>query len=366
MVVTAATSIQFGAALAATIFDDVGAAGTSLLRLAFAALVLVALWRPRPREHSRAALKLAVAFGLALGAMNLAFYLALDRIPLGVAVTIEFAGPLGVAVFGSRRRLDLAWAGLAAVGIVLLADPGGGSLDALGLVFVLIAAACWAAYILLAQRASQAFAGGHGLAIAAVVAVLIPLGPGVAEGGLDLLKPEFLAIGLGVALMSSVIPYSLETESLRRIPASVFGVLMSLEPAIAALAGFLVPILSGARVHAQLAQPPDGPAHPARAGAGRGAARRDAQRGPVRGDRLRGGLDDGRDRRLPRALAQRDHHVRQADGPGRRQAPDPRCAPGAREPQPRRRLGRDGDHRARVRGHRDAHGGHRPGRRDRR
>ena len=198
------------------------------------------LWRPRIKSYSRAELKLAGLFGLALGVMNLAFYLALDRIPLGIAVTIEFAGPLGVAVYASRRRSDLGWAALAALGIVLLADPGGGSLDALGLVFIAIAAAGWAAYILLAQRAGGVFTGAKGLALASIVAALVPLGPGLAQGGTDLLSPGLLAAGLGVALLSSVVPYSLEQEALRRIPANVFSVLMSLEPAIAALAGFLV------------------------------------------------------------------------------------------------------------------------------
>lgn len=240
LVLTGVTSIQFGAALAATLFDDLGPAGTSLLRLGFAALVLAIVWRPRPRAHARADLRLVAAFGLALGAMNLTFYEALDRIPLGVAVTIEFAGPLGVAVFTSRRRLDLVWAALAAAGIVLLANPGGDGLDPVGLVFVTAAAAFWAAYILLAQRAGQVFAGGRGVAMAMVVAALVPIGPGVVDGGATLLEPRFLAIGLGIALLSSVIPYSLETEALRRLPASAFGVLMSLEPAVAALAGLLV------------------------------------------------------------------------------------------------------------------------------
>ncbi len=240
LVLTGVTSIQFGAALAATLFDDLGPAGTSLLRLGFAALVLAIVWRPRPRAHTRADLRLVAAFGLALGAMNLTFYEALDRIPLGVAVTIEFAGPLGVAVFTSRRRLDLVWAALAAAGIVLLANPGGDGLDPVGLVFVTAAAAFWAAYILLAQRAGQVFAGGRGVAMAMVVAALVPVGPGVVDGGATLLEPRFLAIGLGIALLSSVIPYSLETEALRRLPANAFGVLMSLEPAVAALAGLLV------------------------------------------------------------------------------------------------------------------------------
>ncbi len=243
LVLTAAVSIQFGAAVGATLFDDLGPAGVSLLRLGLAAPILLLVWRPNPRDHAAGDLWLAALFGLVLGAMNLFFYLALDRIPLGIAVTIEFAGPLAVGVLGSHRRADVGFAALAASGIVLLAsaDAGGdGPLDRLGLLFIAIAAVCWAAYILLAQRAGQRFTGGRGLALASGVAALVPLGPGIAQGGSDLLHPGYLALGLVVALMSSVIPYSLETESLRRIRASVFGVLMSLEPAIAAVAGFLI------------------------------------------------------------------------------------------------------------------------------
>jgi inner membrane transporter RhtA len=156
-------------------------------------------------------------------------------------VTIEFIGPLAVAVVGSRRRLDLVWAALAAVGIVLLANPGGAnSVDPLGLFFILCAAACWAAYILFAQRAGQVFSGSQGVAMAMVVAALIPIAPGIVDGGSALLRPELLAIGCAVGLLSSAIPYSLETEALRRMPANVFGVLMSMEPAVAALAGFVV------------------------------------------------------------------------------------------------------------------------------
>jgi inner membrane transporter RhtA len=241
MVIAAAMSIQFGAAIGATLFDDVGAAGASMLRLLFAAVILAALWRPRIGEHSRAALRLAVLYGLALGFMNLFFYEALARIPLGVAVTIEFIGPVGVAVVLSRRPLDLVWVALAVAGILLLADPfGAGGVDPAGLAFVLGAAACWAAYIVIAQRATRVFSGSTGLAFAAIVAALVPLGPGLAEGGADLLVPATLLAALAVAVLSSVIPYTLETESLRRMPANVFGVLMSLEPAVAAVAGFLV------------------------------------------------------------------------------------------------------------------------------
>jgi inner membrane transporter RhtA len=240
LVLVAITSLQFGAALAGTIFDDIGPAGTALLRAFFAALILQAIWRPTLRGHRARDLRLVVAFGVLLGAMNLCIYESFHRIPLGVAVTIEFAGPLAVAVALSRRRLDVACAVLAAIGILVLADPGGGAVDALGVMFALIAAACWAAYILVAQAAAQVFTGGRGLALAMTVAVLVPLVPGVAGAGSALFDPRWLAIGCAVALMSSVLPYSLETEALRRLPANVFGVLMSLEPAVAAIAGFLV------------------------------------------------------------------------------------------------------------------------------
>ena len=234
-------SVQFGAALAATLFDELDASAVSLLRLGFAAIVLLAVWRPSVGAYGRSDLRLAVVFGLALGFMNLTFYEAIERIDLGIAVTLEFLGPLGVAVAGSRTRRDVLWVVLAGAGVVLLADPGGADApDPLGVAFALTAGVFWALYILLAARAGQRFAGGTGLALAMAVAVLVPLGPGLAAGGGELLSGEFLLVGFGVALLSSVIPYSLETEALRRMPKHVFGVLMSLEPAVAALAGFLV------------------------------------------------------------------------------------------------------------------------------
>jgi inner membrane transporter RhtA len=241
LVVAAVTSLQFGAGFAVTLFDELGPAGTALLRLGVAAAVLVAIWRPRVRGHPRRDLRIAVLFGLVLGSMNWAIYEAMDRIPLGVAVTIEFVGPLGVAVAGSRRALDLLWVVLAAAGIVLLADPGGpADLDALGIAFALLAGALWAGYILLSARTGQLFPGGSGLAIAMIVGSAVVLPAGVAQGGGELLRPDLLAAGAAVALASSVIPYSLELEALRRLPARVFGVLMSLEPAVAALAGLIV------------------------------------------------------------------------------------------------------------------------------
>jgi inner membrane transporter RhtA len=241
LVLAAVASVQFGAALAKTLFDDLGPGGTVFLRVLLAALVLAALWRPRVRGHSRRDLVLAAAFGLSLAGMNLSFYGALDRIPLGVAVTFEFVGPLGVAVAGSRRPLDLLWVVLAAVGILLLSDFGDSSgLDAAGVALALLAGAFWAAYILLSARTGRVFPGGTGLALAMLVASMLLIPVGVADGGGALLEPDLLAIGAAVALLSSAIPYSLELEALRRLPEPVFGVLMSLEPAMAALAGFVV------------------------------------------------------------------------------------------------------------------------------
>ena len=240
LVLGAIASVQTGAALAKGLFDDAGPAGTVLLRVAFAAVVLWLVWRPRPSTHSRRDLVLAAAFGITLAGMNLAFYEALDRIPLGVAVTLEFVGPLGVAVASTRRALDALWVALAAAGIVLLADLGGGSVDAAGIALALLAGAFWAAYILVNERVGRAFPGGGGLALAMALAAVLLLPGGVTAAGDALLDPRVLAIGAAVAMLSSAIPYSLELEALRRIPAGVFGVLMSLEPAVAALAGLAI------------------------------------------------------------------------------------------------------------------------------
>jgi inner membrane transporter RhtA len=240
LVLAAASSLQVGAAFAVTLFDDLGPAGAAFLRLAFAALVLWAVWRPRMRSHAARDLRVAAAFGVALGLMNWSIYESIDRIPLGVAVTIEFAGPLLVAVIGSRRPLDGLWIALAAAGILLLADPGGGSIDALGVLFALTAAACWMAYIYLSKRTGLLFPGGSGLALAMVVGALVVLPAGVIQGGGSFAEPGLLGSALVVALASSVLPYSLELEALRRLPEAVFGVLMSLEPAVAALAGLVV------------------------------------------------------------------------------------------------------------------------------
>ena len=232
-------SVQCGAAAATTLFDEVGPAGTVLLRVLFAAAVLAAIWRPALRGHSRPALRDAALFGFALAAMNLSFYAALDRIPLGIAVTFEFVGPLGVAIAASRRPLDALWVTLAAAGIILLSPAPGGSLDELGMALALLAGCFWAAYIVLSVRVGRAYNRGDGLAIALVVAAALLLAPGVAVGGDELLDPALLAVGFAVAMLSSAVPYSLELEALRRLPQGVFGVLMSMEPAVAALVGLV-------------------------------------------------------------------------------------------------------------------------------
>jgi inner membrane transporter RhtA len=241
LVLASIASVQFGAAFAKTLFDELGAGGTVFVRTLVAAIVLVLIWRPRLAGHERGDLGLALVFGLVLAAMNFCFYSSIERIPLGIAVTFEFVGPLGVAVFGSRRPLDLLWVVLAATGILLLSDLGsGGGLDRLGVALALLAGVLWAAYILLSARMGRAFPGGAGLAIAMVVATL-PLAPvGIAQGGAQLLVPEVVLAGVAVGLLGSAIPYALELEALRTMPVAVFGVLMSLEPAVAALAGFVV------------------------------------------------------------------------------------------------------------------------------
>ncbi|HEV7846372.1 MAG TPA: DMT family transporter [Thermoleophilaceae bacterium] len=240
LVLGAVASVQFGAAVAKSLFDEIGPGGTVFLRVLFAAIILAAAWRPGVAARSRADLLLVVAFGFTLVAMNFTFYEALERIPLGIAVTFEFVGPLGVAIVGSRRALDLVWVVLAAAGIVLLSDFGTADLDTLGVGLALLAGGFWAAYILLAARVGQTYEGGQGLALAMSAGALMLAPVGVADAGTNLLGPGVLLAGFAVAIMSSAIPYTLEMEALRRMPAGVFGVLMSLEPAMAALAGFIV------------------------------------------------------------------------------------------------------------------------------
>lgn len=211
--------------------------------MGFAALVLLLLWRPRITGYTRREYLIAALFGIALSSMNLCLYLAIDRIPLGVAVTLEFVGPLGVAVAGSRRALDVLWAVLAAAGILMLAPLGiigEVDLDPVGVMLALLAGVFWALYIILSAKTGSIFPGGTGLVIAMCLGAVVLLPLGIAGGGYALLDPWLLLAGFGVAMLSSAIPYSVELEALRKLPSRIFGVLMSLEPAVAALIGFLV------------------------------------------------------------------------------------------------------------------------------
>jgi inner membrane transporter RhtA len=238
LVIAAVISVQAGSATATTLFDQVGPAGAVLYRLLFAAVLLLAIWRPVVMEAGRDGLLLVLAFGVTLAGMNLSFYESLDRIDLGIAVTLEFVGPLLVGLLASRRPLDLVWVAAAAAGVLLLTRPSG-SASAAGIGFALLAGAFWAAYILLSARVGRAFPGGRGLALAMGFAAALMIVPGTAAAGGDLLDPGAAAVGAATAVLSSVIPYSLELEALRRIAVGTFGVLMSLEPAVAALIGLI-------------------------------------------------------------------------------------------------------------------------------
>ncbi|NEB75672.1 EamA family transporter, partial [Streptomyces sp. SID14478] len=242
LVLTGCVSVQFGGALAVSLMPRTGAVGVVTLRLLVAALVLMAVCRPRLRGHSRADWGTVVAFGIAMGAMNLLFYQAAARIPLGLAVTFEVLGPLTLSVLASRRAVNFLWAGLALCGVFLLggAGDGLGGLNLVGVGFAVAAGAMWATYILFSARTGRRFPQADGLALAMAVAAVLCLPLGVASAGTKLLDPVTLGLGAAIAVLSSVLPYTLELIALRRLPASTFAVMMSLEPAIAALAGFLV------------------------------------------------------------------------------------------------------------------------------
>ncbi|MEU3523714.1 EamA family transporter [Streptomyces sp. NPDC038707] len=240
LVLAGGISVQFGGALAVTLMPRAGALGVVTLRLLAAAIVLLLVCRPRLRGHSRSDWGTVIAFGVAMGAMNGLFYEAVDRIPLGPAVTLEVLGPLALSVLASRRALNALWAGLALAGVFLLGGGGFGDLDPLGVAFALGAGAMWATYIVFSARTGRRFPQADGLALAMAVAALLFLPLGIADAGTRLLDPTTIALGSAVALLSSVLPYTLELLALRRLPASTFAILMSLEPAIAATAGFLV------------------------------------------------------------------------------------------------------------------------------
>jgi inner membrane transporter RhtA len=238
LVLLGIVSVQMGSALAKHLFSAVGSFGTVALRLFFAATVLMLVWRPSLRM-SRRTWVVVLSYGVTLGLMNLCFYLALARIPLGIAVTLGFLGPLAVALAGSRRWLDAFWAMLAAGGVVLLME-GRGDLNLVGFLFALASGTCWGLYILVSAALGRHTTQGNGLALGMAIAALVAVPVGVADSGTALFQPWVLIAGLGVALLSSLIPYSLDLEALRKLPPRVFGILMSLEPAMAALVGLVV------------------------------------------------------------------------------------------------------------------------------
>ncbi|MFB7585950.1 DMT family transporter [Streptomyces sp. NPDC056169] len=240
LVVAGGLSVQFGSAVAVLLMPRAGALGVVTLRLVLAAVVLLAVCRPKVRGYSRADWGTIVAFGTAMAGMNILFYQAADRIPLGAAVTLEVLGPLILSVVASRRLGNLLWAGLALGGVVLLSGGGFDRLDPVGAAFALAAGAMWAAYIVFSARTGRRFPQADGLALAMAFGAVLSLPLGIAEAGDKLLVPSTVLLGLGVALMSSVLPYTLELLALRRLPAPTFAILMSLEPAIAAAAGFLI------------------------------------------------------------------------------------------------------------------------------
>ncbi|MEO1590324.1 MAG: EamA family transporter [Cyanobacteria bacterium J06632_22] len=240
LVILSVISTQVGSAFAKTLFGQVGPLGIVFLRVGLGALILLVLWRPRPTAEARRHWRSVAGFAIALTLMNSLFYLAIARIPLGIAVALEFTGPLGLAVFKSRRWMDGLWATLAAMGVLLLAPLGAFSLDWVGIVLALAAGGCWAAYILMSARVGQALPGVDGLtwAMALGACLLAPIG--ISSAGAALLQPNILLTATGVALMSSVLPYSFELTALRTLPINVFGVLLSLEPMTATLAGMVI------------------------------------------------------------------------------------------------------------------------------
>lgn len=240
LLLIAMASIQTGASLAKSMFPLVGAQGTTTLRLVFASVIMLLLLRPWRARFTASTLKAVVIYGMALGGMNFLFYMSLRSVPLGIAVALEFTGPLAVALYASRRAVDFLWIGLAVIGLLLLIPIGqtGASIDLVGAGYALGAGVCWALYILYGQKAGAE----HGIQTAALgvmVAALFVAPIGIVHAGTALLSPALLPVAIGVAILSTALPYSLEMVALTRLPARTFGTLMSIEPAFGALSGLL-------------------------------------------------------------------------------------------------------------------------------
>jgi len=238
-VLFAIISVQSGAAIAKTLFPELGAAATASLRIGISALILLAVYRPNLSKINASQWKVVIPYGLSLGAMNLIFYFAIERIPIGLAVTLEFIGPLVVAVLGSKRLLDYLWILLAAAGLVLIAPWSDNGVDLLGVVFALVAGALWAAYIVLGGKVSKIMKGGEAVAVGMLFATLLILPFGIIGQGFQNMTPDFFYLGIALALLSSAIPFTLEMKALGQLPARTFSILMSLEPAAASICGLL-------------------------------------------------------------------------------------------------------------------------------
>ncbi|MFW0759106.1 threonine/homoserine exporter RhtA [Pseudomonas sp. H11T01] len=240
LLIIAMASIQSGASLAKSMFPVVGAQGTTTLRLVFASIIMLLLLRPWRAKLTARSLRTVIVYGMALGGMNFLFYMSLRSVPLGIAVALEFTGPLAVAVYASRRAIDFLWIGLAVIGLLLLIPRGDTSagIDLLGAGYALGAGICWAVYILFGQKAG-ADNGVQTAALGVMIAALFVAPIGIVHAGTALLTPSLIPIAIGVAVLSTAVPYTLEMVALTRMPARTFGTLMSIEPAIGALSGLV-------------------------------------------------------------------------------------------------------------------------------
>jgi len=238
-VLLAIISVQCGAAIAKSLFPAIGAAGTASIRIGLSAIILLIAYRPNLKTITPKQWKIVVPYGLSLGAMNLIFYLAIERIPIGLAVTLEFIGPLLVAIIGSKRLIDYCWVLLAAAGIVLIAPWTNDRVDTLGIIFALLAGALWATYIVLGGKISQIMNGGQAVSTGMLFAAILILPFGFYENGLANLTPKLFGMGIALALLSSAIPFTLEMKALGQLPPRTFSILMSLEPAAASICAFI-------------------------------------------------------------------------------------------------------------------------------
>lgn len=232
-------SVQCGAAIAKGLFPEIGAAATASLRIGLSAIILLAAFRPNLTKLNAKQWKYVILYGLSLGAMNMVFYMAIERIPIGLGVTLEFVGPLLLAIFSSKKAIDFIWIVLAAIGIALIAPWTSNGLNLIGVLLALLAGGFWAAYIILGGRISKIMKGGEAVAVGMLFATLLILPFGIFSGGLNHLSPKLLGLGASLALLSSAIPFTLEINALKQLPARTFSILMSLEPAMAALAAFV-------------------------------------------------------------------------------------------------------------------------------